>query len=155
LQKKGNLKQFQKKMALQDIVRIMLKVAVTFMFFLAGINKVHPSFHPDTYIQLDQAFRNGFAPLWQKLLFDTFDYDMSPTFFKSAIGFTELIICVMLWIGNTTSLFGSLVGLAIMIAAVFTHLQLQEPYSVPAVLAVIFILILLLSPTKKVAKKNA
>jgi uncharacterized membrane protein YphA (DoxX/SURF4 family) len=142
-------------MAAKDILRILLKVAVTFMFFIAGINKVHPSFHPDTYIQLDQAFRNGFAPLWQKLVFDALDYDMSPTFFKSIIGFTELIICIMLWIGNTTSFLGSLIGFVIMVAAVVTHLQLQEPYYVPAILALLFVFILLLSPTKKVSKKDA
>ena len=119
------------------------------MFFIAGINKVNPSFHPDTYMKLDQAFRNDFVPLWQTLIFNSFDYQMSPTLFKSMIGFTELIICVMLWIGNSTSFLGSFIGLVIMIAALFTHIQLGEPYHVPAVLAFLFIFLLILSPTKK------
>jgi uncharacterized membrane protein YphA (DoxX/SURF4 family) len=133
-------------MAAKDVVRILLKVAATFMFFFAGINKIHPSVSPDTFLLLDQGFRNSFMPLWQRLVFDHFEYQMSPLLFKSMIGTTEVLICVLLWLGNRSAALGSVLGIFIMIGATVTHVLLEEPYFPTVGIAILFLLILALSP---------
>jgi uncharacterized membrane protein YphA (DoxX/SURF4 family) len=140
-------------MAAKDVVRILLKVAATFMFFFAGINKIHPSVSPDTFLLLDQGFRNSFMPLWQRLVFDHFEYQMSPLLFKSMIGTTEVLICVLLWLGNRSAALGSVLGIIIMIGAATTHVLLGEKEQenwyarhFTAGLAILFLLILPLSP---------
>jgi uncharacterized membrane protein YphA (DoxX/SURF4 family) len=142
-------------MAANDVIRILLKAVATFMFFFTGINKLHPSVSPDTFLLLDQGFRNSFMPLWQRLVFDHLEYQMSPVLFKSLIGISELLVCVMLWIGNGPSFFASLMGIFIMIGATVTHVLLDEPYHIPVGLAILFVLIIALSPgSKRKSKKQ-
>ena len=112
---------------------------------LAGQAKLTPVLTPDMHRELVSH-----APEWSSVL----PTHPSPAFLLQAIGGAEVAAAVLLLLPFTRRL-GALVVLAMMAGAVLTHVLLSQPFTFPAVLAGVGLLVALVSgPSSRAAKKK-
>lgn len=131
--------------SLSDKIRLLLKLIISCVFLIAGMCKVNPYFHLESYNYMDNSFQTTFTPLWQRLVFDIIGHKIHPIVFKYMIGNTELAISILLWGAGNLPLFASFIGFLVMSAAVITHILLKEDYLFPLILGIICIIIFILS----------
>jgi hypothetical protein len=117
------------------------KLLVSLVFFAAGASKVFPFIHGQAYEFVDDTFRNSFAPVWQKLLFDLIGHRLTPIVFKYFIGNLELAVSVLLWGAGGLPIFACVLGFLILLGAITTHLMLKESIILPLCLEILCILI--------------
>jgi hypothetical protein len=130
------------------------KLLVSLVFFAAGVCKVFPFVHGKAYEYIDDTFRNSFAPVWQKLLFDFIGHRVTPIVFKYFIGNLELAVSVLLWGAGGLPIFACLLGFLILFGAIVTHIMLGESIILPLCLEFLCILIFSLSLKSRRRKKN-
>jgi hypothetical protein len=88
----------------------LLVLMITFIFLISGICKITPSLNPETYIMLEEKFRSSIAPAWEKIINESgyVDYfKINSHKFKTALGFTEVILVLIMWFGQTGTILGS------------------------------------------------
>lgn len=116
--------------------------------------KVNPYLHPETYIHMENSFRNIFVPALQSAFFDIIGHKVSPVAFKYLIGNIELAVAILVWGSGGLAIFASIVGFFLMIGACTTHILLKEDFTFPLVVGAVCVAIFTLSlkgnmPTKK------
>ena len=112
---------------------------------MAGQAKVTDLLTPDVHREVASH-----APEWSSVL----PGHPSPAFLLRAIGGVEVAAAVLLVLPFTRRL-GALVVLAMMAGAVGTHVLLSQPFTVPAVLGGVGLLVALVSgPSSRAAKKK-
>jgi hypothetical protein len=94
-------------MSLKSLANNLLSLFVTVVFTLAGLCKITPSVHPDTYYILDQKFRDSFTPYVQNNLLGKIDalstIKINPVTFKTVIGYIEVVGAFLLWTSVASS----------------------------------------------------
>lgn len=115
------------------IARLLLNLIlliVTFVFLYSGICKITPSLNPDTYIMLEEKFRSSITPVWEKVVKESgyvqyFKIDSHK--FKTALGFFEVLLIIISWLGTTGSVIGGEYNVIILTFNYLLHLKL--PFS--------------------------
>ena len=74
-----------------------IKVAITFLFLLAGLMKLTPQIDFKQHILLSTKFRNEMTPLWQNLLFQHLQFEMDSEVFQRLVGGTEVLCAILIW----------------------------------------------------------
>ena len=82
----------------------LLVLLVTVIFLISGLCKITPSLNPDTYIMLEEKFRSSITPTWERLINESgyVEYlKINSHKFKTALGFTEVGLVLISWLGTT------------------------------------------------------
>lgn len=78
-------------------------------------------------------------------------------FLRQALGVSEVLSAVLLLLGGVLASLANIVLIVIMAGAVFTHLQLNEPFVVPLVVAALLVVLVALrssAPAPRASKKK-
>jgi len=134
--------------SLLGTIRFIAVCFVSVVFLFAGICKLTPALHPDTFYDLDNKFRGPYIKIIQNVLTNVLKrkYAVEPVTFKNGVGIAELFSILLIWTG-----FGQIGGsclAAIMAGACYVHISLKEDYVFPAVLGGLSLLISWLSIRK-------
>jgi len=116
-------------------------------FVVAGSSKLTDAVLPDVHKELVAKSRTWvkvWAPLVAQYLPPLKQYITAPII-RSAIGYTEVALAVLLIVPGTLRQFASFVAAILMAGAAYTHFELKEDITVPVVLIVVAVVTLLSS----------
>ena len=130
------------------MIRFLAVCFVSIVFLFAGICKLTPALHADTFYDLDNKFRGPYIKIIQNVLTNVLKtkYSLNPITFKSYVGIIELVSILLIWTGNG-QIGGSCLAV-IMAGACYVHVSLKEDFVFPAVLGGLCLIISWLSIRK-------
>ena len=84
------------------MIRFLAICFVSIVFLFAGICKLTPALHADTFYDLDNKFRGPYIKIIQNVLTNVLKtkYSLNPMTFKSYVGIIELVSILLIWTGN-------------------------------------------------------
>ena len=132
------------------LVRVVLGLALTFVFVMAGSVKLTPNVQQDQYEEIAAAFSTKYADIWSIA-----EFGITADEFRLAIGGAEVVLAIFLWILPRFSALGLMV---IMACAMYSHYAAQDPPGTLALTGTLFLLLglfsLLSGPAPKKHRKK-
>ena len=124
-------------LAMLGLVRSIAILFVSVIFMMSGLCKVSKSFHPDTYIMLDEAYRSQLIPAWQSNVFDKYKVPLhlDAHNIKVCVGYIEIASTIVMWCFGTK--FAGYVMALLMVLVTISHKMINEDSAFPAVIAVL------------------
>lgn len=120
-------------MQLLTIISNIVAAFVVFVFLLSGLVQVSKVVDPDTYIVMDELFRNTCAPVWQHIIDRSgISYTIDPVIFKCTVGYTQLLAVSIMLIGYTR--LAMIILMTLMVGALITHVMADQEFFFPLLL---------------------